>query len=115
MAGPSTGQLRGGVNTELTVLKIAKSKIPGTLVAVGCGSEGSGYDKQSENGIWNTGYRARGRIKNRDGQATRPAAACTIYLPARQSSSTLSKALGAFKNAGGLCDISHLLPSSLRY
>lgn len=41
MAGPSTGQLRGGEGaTELTVLKIAKSKIPGTPVAVGCRSEG---------------------------------------------------------------------------
>lgn len=28
--------------TELTVLKIAESKIPGTLVGVGCGSWGSG-------------------------------------------------------------------------
>lgn len=40
MAGQSTGQLSGGggeVATELTVLKIAKSKIPGTLVGVGCG------------------------------------------------------------------------------
>lgn len=32
--------------TELTVLKIAKSKIPGALVAAGCGSEGSEKDEQ---------------------------------------------------------------------
>lgn len=40
MAGWSTGQLSGGreVATELTVLKIAKSKIPGALMGVGCGS-----------------------------------------------------------------------------
>lgn len=40
MAGGSTGQLSGGreVATELTVLKIAKSKIPGALMGVGCGS-----------------------------------------------------------------------------
>lgn len=41
----STAERRREVATELTVLKIAKSKIPGALVAVGCGSEGS-EDKQ---------------------------------------------------------------------
>lgn len=33
-----TAERRREVPTELTVLKIARSKIPGTLVAVGCGS-----------------------------------------------------------------------------
>lgn len=42
----STAERRREVATELTVLKIAKSKIPGALVAVGCGSEGSEKDKQ---------------------------------------------------------------------
>lgn len=34
------------VATELTVLKIAKSKIPGTLVGVGCWSWGSGEGRR---------------------------------------------------------------------
>lgn len=35
------------VATELTVLKIAKSKIPGALVAVGCGSGESGRTRKN--------------------------------------------------------------------
>lgn len=41
-----TAERRREVATELTVLKIAKSKIPGTLVAVGCGSGSSGEDRK---------------------------------------------------------------------
>lgn len=36
------------VATELTVLKIAKSKIPGTLMAIECGSGGSGEGRKIE-------------------------------------------------------------------
>lgn len=46
MAGPRTAERTREVATELTVLKIAKSKIPGALVAAGCGSEGSEMDEQ---------------------------------------------------------------------
>lgn len=42
----STAERTREVATELPVLKIAKSKIPGALVAAGCGSEGSAKDKQ---------------------------------------------------------------------
>lgn len=45
--GDSTAERRREVATELTVLKIAKSKIPGALVAVVCGSEGSEKDEQN--------------------------------------------------------------------
>lgn len=47
----STAERRREVATELTVLKIAKSKIPGALMAAGCGSEGS---EQDERDGWNT-------------------------------------------------------------